>query len=119
MDRAILEQYIVDQYGAERENLWAKFPNYTVFRHFTTGKWFALFMDIPQNKIGLDGKKIIDVLNVRCDPLSVGQFLQQKGFYPAYHMNKNNWITVALNEQTDDNLIKWLLDLSFKSVGKK
>ena len=119
MDRTALEQYIVDEYGAEREHLWAKFPNYTVFRHYKNRKWFALIMDIAQSKIGIDGTDIIDVLDIRCDPVLIGSFLHDDGFYPAYHMNKNSWITIALDGRVDAEKIKLLLDMSFEIAGKK
>ena len=119
MDRMALEQYIVDEYGADREHLWVKFPNYTVFRHYGNRKWFALIMDIPRSKIGLDGAETIDILDVRCNSVLIGSLLQEDGFYPAYHMNKGSWITIALDDRVEPEKIKWLLDMSFETAGKK
>ena len=76
-------------------------------------------MDIPKNKIGLESTQIMDILNVKCDPILIGTLRKEKGFYPAYHMNKENWITVALDGNVGDEKIKMLIDLSFEMTGAK
>ena len=45
--------------------------------------------------------------------------ITENGFYPAYHMNKSNWITVALDGSADNEKIKFLLDMSFDLTSKK
>ena len=37
----------------------------------------------------------IEVLNVKSD--QVAQFIQQKGIYPAFHMNKKYWVSIPLD----------------------
>ena len=61
----------------------------------------------------------LDILNVKCDPIMIGSLITENGFYPAYHMNKSNWITVALDGSADDEKIKFLLDMSFDLTSKK
>ena len=39
--------------------------------------------------------------------------LKQDGFYPAYHMNKKNWITVILDNTISDEKIMNLIDKSY------
>ena len=119
MDKKQLIQYITERYYATEEHPWIKYPNYTVFRHGENKKWFALFMDIPQNRLGLAENKIIDILDVKCDPILVGSLREKDGFYPAYHMNKTNWITVALNGSVNDEEIIRLIDMSFKLTDVK
>jgi len=41
MQRAELEQYVMETYNAETDHPWLKYPNYQVFRHSGSGKWFA------------------------------------------------------------------------------
>lgn len=53
-----------------------------------------------------------------CDPLLTGSLVHENGFYPAYHMNKNSWITIALDGKADEEKIKWLLDMSFEKASK-
>lgn len=119
MNRDDLEQFINENYNAESDYPWLKYPNYEVFRHSNNRKWFALIMDIPKNKLGLPGTNIIDVVNFKCDPLLIGSLLKEAGFFPAYHMNKESWITVALDKSVNDDTIKMLLDMSYDATALK
>ena len=119
MNRDELEQFINENYNAESDYPWLKYPNYEVFRHSNNRKWFALIMDIPKNKLGLPGTDIIDVVNFKCDPLLIGSLLKKSGFFPAYHMNKESWITVALDKSVNDDTIKMLLDMSYDATALK
>ncbi len=119
MNRDDLEQFINENYNAESDYPWLKYPNYEVFRHSNNRKWFALIMDIPKNKLGLPGTDIIDVVNFKCDPLLIGSLLKEAGFFPAYHMNKENWITVVLDKSVNDDTIKMLLDMSYDATALK
>lgn len=112
-------QFARDAYGAEAERLWARFPDYMVLRHPVSRKWYAIIMDIPKSKLGLVGEEPVDVLDIKCDPIMVGSLLSGKGFLPAYHMNKNTWVTALLDESLPDEAILPLLDLSYDSVAPK
>lgn len=90
-----------------------KYPNYAVFRHNDNKKWFALIMDVPKTKLGLSENDVLEVVNFKCSPLLLHTFLDEKGFFPAYHMNKACWITVALDGSVADDKIKMLSDVSF------
>ena len=113
MNREQLLQFITEQYSIDEEHPWGKYPEHTVFRHHNNKKWFALIMSIPKSRLGLTGIDMIDILNVKCDPVLIGSLRQERGFYPAYHMNKTNWITIALDGSVRDDKIKWLIDMSF------
>ncbi len=112
MNRQELIEHIKNVYSTDAEYPWDSAPNYAVFRHQSNRKWFAVIMDLPKEKLGLGGG-MIDVLNIKCDPILIGNLRLEKGFFPAYHMNKTYWITVALDGTADADKIKWLLDLSF------
>lgn len=113
MNTEQLQQFISETYGVDPEYPWAKYPNYRVFRHRNNRKWFALIMDISKEKLGLPEKEILDVLNVKCDPLMIGSLRRENGIYPAYHMSKTSWITVALDGSVREEKIKWLLETSY------
>ena len=117
MNREDLERLISDNYGAEAEYPWLKYPNYAVFRHKSNQKWFALIMELPKSKLGLPGTDTLDVVNFKCSPLLIGSLLNEKGFFPAYHMSKENWITVALDGSVSDEQIKALLDWSYEATA--
>ncbi len=117
--RERIMQYVQDRYGTDPERLWAKYPNYIVYRQPASKKWFAIIMDIPRSRLELDGDDLVDVMDVKCGPILVGSLLAQEGFVPAYHMSKGTWISVLLNETVPDEQIFPLLELSYDSVAPK
>ena len=119
MNRAELDKYINEAYGAVAEFLWESAPTFAVYRHAAGRKWFAVIMDIPKSKIGLGGDDTVSVVNLKCDPLLIGSVLKDNGIHPGYHMNKNYWITVRLDGSADEQQIKWLLGLSFDLTAKR
>lgn len=110
--------YIRSRYGSEPEYMWQSTPDAAVFRHSDNRKWFALIMNISREKLGIQGGKT-DILNIKCDQLMVGSFLLMDGFYPAYHMNKKNWITVLLDGTADIEQIKGMIDMSYAITQSK
>ena len=114
MNRAELEGYIAEVYSTQGESPWAQSPTNTVFRHRHNRKWFAIIMDIPKEKLGLPSEEIISVANVKCDPRLIGSFREDSGIFPAYHMNKAHWLTIALDGNADGEKLKFLLDMSYE-----
>jgi len=119
MRRNELEAFIMETYNAEADYPWRKSPNHAVFRHCSNRKWFALIMDVPKNKLGLQGEGLLDVINLKCDPILIGSLREEPEFLPAYHMSKDNWITVALDGSASDDKIKMLLDMSYQATAPK
>lgn len=123
MNRDTIKQYISEKYGADGEKLWAKYPGYEVFRRKDSKKWFALLMNVSADKLDIatlpeETLAVLDILNVKCDPALIASFLSEDGFYPAYHMNKTNWISADIN-RADDDKIKLLLDISYSLTAAK
>ncbi len=119
MQRERIIQHIQDVYGVEAEYLWADTPDCAVFRHPGSKKWFGIIMNVLPNRLGLGGEEPIDIINVKCGPILTGSLLTETGFFPAYHMNKTNWITILLNDTVPDGQIIPLLELSYDSVAPK
>lgn len=119
MNRSELEKFISDNYVCTSDFPWMQYPRFRVFRHLNNKKWFAVIMDIPKNKIGLPSDDIISVVNLKSDPIMVGSLLRENGIFPAYHMTKSSWISVALDGSADDEKIKMLLDMSFEATAVK
>ena len=42
----------------------------------------------------------------------------EPGIFPDWHMNKANWLSVALEECIDDEKIKFLVDISYELTKK-
>jgi predicted DNA-binding protein (MmcQ/YjbR family) len=116
MNRQELQDYIKAVYDTEPEYPWRAYPEYAVFRHSSNRKWFAVIMNISKNKLGSEEDGIIDIVNLKCDCDQIGSLLGLKGFYPAYHMNKLNWISASLDGSVSDEHIKFLLEQSFEAT---
>ena len=105
--------YIQDAYSTEPEHPWAVKPEFSVFRHASNKKWFALFMTVKASLLGLPGAEEVPVLNLKADPRLIGPQRENPGFFPAYHMNKEHWITAALDGSAPEDEIKILLAMSY------
>lgn len=114
MDRQKLTAYLMDTYGTIGEHLFARYPNFLVFRHTGRPKWFAILMDIHRKNLGLEGENEISVVNLKCDTRLIGSFRMESGIYPGWHMNKAHWITVVLDGTVEDEKIRFLVDMSYK-----
>lgn len=99
MTRDELQRYIFDHYSTEPDYPWPGASNHAVFRHGGNRKWFALVLDVPRNKLGLPGTQMIDVVNLKCDPILIGSLRGEPGIFPAYHMNKDSWLRSAGRER--------------------
>lgn len=117
MLRDELSAYIADQYGVEPDYPWM--DNNCVFRHRENNKWFAVILEVPSDKLGLPSKEALDVLNLKCDPLLAGAMRTQPGFHPAYHMNKEKWISIRLDGTVPLEQIVNYLAISYDLTGLK
>ncbi len=118
MTRREINEYISCRFGTEPEYMWQKYPSFAVYRHSNNKKWFAVVMDIPAAKLGLDGDKNVCVMNLKIDPILIMSLLRDEGIFPAYHMNKQYWISVLIDENSDESKIKWLIDMSYDNTAK-
>lgn len=112
--------YIKKEYHKNPEYPWARYPGYAVFRHSDNQKWFALIMDIPKSKLGLESDDIAYILNVKMrEPLLVDFLVQQEGFFRGYHISKGNWISILLDRTVAFNEICRWLDESYIATASR
>lgn len=110
--------YIKSKYNAEPEYLWAKFPNYAVFRHGDNKKCFALIMDIPYDKIDRSKSGRVEILNIKVNDLLLRDLLlRQEGCYRGYHISRGNWLSVVLDGTFPLENIMSLIDTSFSTTA--
>ena len=114
MIREELESYIRNHYATLPDYPLAATPRAAVFRHVANRKWFALMMEVPQDKLGLAGTEKLDIVNFKCDPILISSLRGETVIFPAYHMNKASWITVALDGSVQAKTIELLLDVSYE-----
>lgn len=118
MNRQEFLTYASERYGVSPEFPFMSDQTIAVFRHGENRKWFAVVMTISAEKLGLMGG-MLDVVNLKCDPEVIYSFHSYPGMFPAYHMNKRHWITAVLDQRTDPEQIKWILDISYDLTGIK
>ncbi len=108
-----LTEWIIKKYNDYPEFLWAKSPDCGIFRNKDNEKWYVVVLNIDYSKLDKTKKGKIEVLNIKVDKEDIQALLNTKGLYPAYHMNKNNWVSVTFDETVSDEKIKQLIDKSY------
>ena len=75
-------------------------------------------MLVDGSKIGREKGVIYDIVNIKCSPLMTGSLLAMDGIVPAYHMNKEGWVSVLLDGSVDETQVMSLLDMSYELTGQ-
>lgn len=122
MTREDVLHYVKKTYGTDPEYLFKSSPKSAVLRHKQGRKWYAVILAVVGTTLGLGTEEEVDVLNVKAEPELVGFLRMQEGMLPAYHMNKEHWISVLLDGTGSHGQICSLLDGSYaltEAPGKK
>lgn len=85
------------EYGDELEFLWEKFSDNAVLRRKDTCKWYAAILTVAAEKFGLGGTEKVEVIDLRMPPEELLKLVDNKKYFPGYHMNKKHWLTIILN----------------------
>lgn len=108
-----IASYVISTYQDKPEYLWINLPDCAAFRNHNNKKWYGIIGKIDYSKLGKDNNDPVEVLNIKVERKKVKKLLKLEGFYPAWHMNKTNWVSITLdNTLPDDEIIK-LLDESY------
>ncbi len=99
---------IIQKYHDYPAFLWESNPGIGVFKNSLTNKWYGIIMPINKNKLTNESKEI-EILNVKLPKDKIKELLSKKGYYKAYHMNKENWLTIILDETINDDTIMELI----------
>ena len=117
MTRQELIDFIFNEYSVEPDYPFRMDDVTCVFRHIDNRKWFGIAMVVPYRTIGVNRDGNVDILNVKGDPIMMGSLRGKPGFCPAYHMNKDKWITILLDGTAEDGLIRELFEISYDLTG--
>ena len=109
----MINDYVYREYGDIPDNPFTKTKDYMVIRNHNNRKWYGLIGSVARNKLTGTADEPVEVLNVKVAPENLEELLQREGIYPAFHMNKKNWISVILDGTVRDELIQLLLDESY------
>ena len=108
---------VQEKYGNQLEYLWEKSPDTAVLRHEGNKKWYAVLMKISWDKLEKCREGQVEAVNLKHD--QVADLLSKKGIYPAFHMNKRYWISVALDDTLSDETVLELMERSWNLTIKK
>ncbi|MBQ1476544.1 MAG: MmcQ/YjbR family DNA-binding protein [Erysipelotrichaceae bacterium] len=118
-DQAVrLAEYLKERYGEEADHPFQRLPECAVFRCPENAKWYGLIMRIEKKKVYPKEKsdEKIETLDLKVLPSKREEYLQIKGVFLPYHMNKKNWLTVVLDETVDDETLRKMIRESRDSV---
>jgi len=111
--------YAKEKFDAEPDYPWDKYPDYAVLRHKKTKKWYGLIMTVQRDKVGLSGVGSVEIMNVKGDPDLNAALRSQEGILPAYHMNREHWLSIVLESTLAKDKVFDLLDMSYELTKKK
>ena len=117
--REKIEKYINEKYDINQEYPWDKYPNDTTFKNKNNNKWFALIMEVSFEKLKIDKYGMTYIINLKNIPEIIGGLRKEEGILPAYHMNKEHWISVLLDGTVKVEKIFDLIDISYKLTRKQ
>ena len=90
-----------------------KIQNYGVFRYHINKKWYGLIMNVSKSNFLPNSKnEFVDVINVRIDENNREEILKNKGIYPSYHMNKQKWVSILLDDTFNDEEVMEYINYS-------
>ena len=106
--------YIKNKYGDELEFLWEKSPKTAVVRRKYSKKWYAVILTLSKRKLNLDSDELVEVINLHNSPEEIEKLIDNKKYFPAYHMNKKHWCTIYLDGTVELKEIYKLIDISYE-----
>jgi len=106
--------YIKNKYRDELEFLWEKSPKNAVVRKKSSKKWYAVILTVSKRKLNLDSDEIIEVINLHNRVEEIEKLIDNKKYFPAYHMNKKHWCTICLDGTVELKEIYKLIDISYE-----
>ena len=71
------------------------------------------FATLKAEKLGLKGTQLEESIDLKLEPDLIEILQQSEGYLPAYHMNKQHWISVQLKKVAPEQILK-LLEMSYK-----
>ena len=114
-------EYVFKKYSSKAEYLWNKYPYNAVLRREDNKKWYAVLLTVERSKLGLDGDGVAEVIDLRGEPSEIAEIIDGETYFRAYHMNKQHWYTIILNNKISNdemiNRIKFLNKFNATDFG--
>lgn len=113
--------YARRKYSTEPEYLWERTPDTFILRNKFNKKWYAIVMSVRKSVFfpgDNNSTDIIDIINLRCNPDTRECLLSEGRCFPAYHMNKKNWISIILDGSVETGILCNIIDESYNIVNR-
>ena len=114
-----IKAYVKEKYGVEITYPFSEPGEGGVFRRDDSDKWFGVVMKVKLKAFGFDSLERVDVMNIKVPTEQIEGLIDNKAFWPCYHMNKKYWISIMTEQITDMEQVFRLIDQSYELVGKK
>ncbi len=117
-----LDTYLNSEFGDRSDRPFAKYPGYSVYRFPGSGKWYALVGEVTEKTIRPDsrnGERKTEIVNIKIEPEKKEDLISIDGIFPAYHMNKNSWVTIVLDGTVPDSTLFRLVSESRDLIAGK
>ena len=112
--------YVEDQYNSTIVKPFKTNPDIKALVT-TKNKWYALFLDVEYNKLQKDSlvDSKVKIINLKHLSSEISTVINNRNIFPAYHMNKNHWISVVLDNNIDIEYVKGLIEISYDLANNK
>ena len=110
--------YVREKFGDELEFLWEKFTDNAIWRRRDNQKWYGLILTIPRSKLGLNSDEVVEIIDLRLKPEQMSQTVDNKKYFPGWHMSKKSWYTIILDGSVPCDEIFRRIDESYDLAFK-
>ena len=111
-------EYAGKKYGDSPEYLWEKFPENAVLRRRDSGKWYAAVLTVKADRLGFDSAESIEIIDLNATAERVAEIVDNKKYFPGYHMNKKYWYSIVLDGSVPFEDICAKIDESYEKAKK-
>lgn len=115
--KAVIE-YVRSKYDDRLEFLWDRFPDNAIWRRADNKKWYGALLTVSKRKLGIDSDVLAEIIDLRIQPEKIKFLIDNKRYFPGWHMNKKNWYTIILDGSVPLDEIKDRIDTSYL-IAKK
>lgn len=113
-----LIEYVRTKYDDELEFLWKKFPDNAIWRRKDNKKWYGTLLTVSKRKLGIKSDEIIEIIDLRIQPDKIESLIDNKLYFPGWHMNKKNWYTMILDGSIEFEELCQRIDESYVLATK-
>ena len=118
-DAVFLLSYVKERYGDSMEFLWERLSDNAVLRRKDNQKWYAAMLPVRGDRIGLQTKEIVEIIDLRLEPDEMEATIDRRSFFPGYHMNKKHWYSILLDGSVPHEELIRRIDESYRIAGTK